>query len=575
MLDFHTKSQILNQDLRRGENTLEKGADGERAVTRDFDGNMLEAVYDRKRDRAGGRREPVIELETASTEKEARRVLQWQEDVARSIVNTERSSTRSEAGPEPTGQSPPKMRRADSYPLPVREREREGHGGGTRMVRRETITTTTYGANHPAPAPAPSQKKEPADTGSGNAILGSLLGVAAVAGFAAYALSSHRSASPEPIPARRASDVTRGAAPSYVHPPQHSGLVQREEIRETRSVAVPARSYVSERGHGCEMERVQPSYVQYTVSTPAPARELERIDERSYHSSRAPSKVDSGVGRYERERERERERDQRPMTIVPESEPRPIRERERERDLSPSRESLVSKRSYRSHRSHKSSTSRSPRDSDRDRDGSEKTYHSRGDRDQESSYTTARSHHSSSTVKAREKINVKPEAPVPPPAASLVSTSTVRMEGSGRERRRKSSHAHQGSPTSHSHYSTSPPYREREPRHVPLPESVFSDRTARQVPLPESIAGHSEWERGSVRMVQGLGREYNEYRADGGGLEGLEGLRRADGGGGGGYAASVAPSDSISSVGIKKERERLRDRLRERDRGVVGGWEGR
>lgn len=32
----------------------------------------------------------------------------------------------------------------------------------------------------------------------------------------------------------------------------------------------------------------------------------------------------------------------------------------------------------------------------------------------------------------------------------------------------------------------------------------------------------------------------------------------------GGYAASVAPSDSVSSVGFKRERERLRDRMRER-----------
>jgi len=35
-----------------------------------------------------------------------------------------------------------------------------------------------------------------------------------------------------------------------------------------------------------------------------------------------------------------------------------------------------------------------------------------------------------------------------------------------------------------------------------------------------------------------------------------------------GYAASVAPSDSVSSVGGKRERERLRERMRERG----GGW---
>jgi len=38
----------------------------------------------------------------------------------------------------------------------------------------------------------------------------------------------------------------------------------------------------------------------------------------------------------------------------------------------------------------------------------------------------------------------------------------------------------------------------------------------------------------------------------------------AGGRSGGGYAASVAPSDSVSSVGSKRERERLMDRMRER-----------
>jgi hypothetical protein len=38
-----------------------------------------------------------------------------------------------------------------------------------------------------------------------------------------------------------------------------------------------------------------------------------------------------------------------------------------------------------------------------------------------------------------------------------------------------------------------------------------------------------------------------------------------------GYAVSVAPSDSVSSVGIKRERERLRDRMSVRD-GVPRGW---
>jgi hypothetical protein len=570
--EFHAKSWVLNHDLRRGENILEKGTDEERAVTRDFDGNMIEAVYNSRAGRGPvGRGPPVLELETASTEKEAKRVLEWQEDVARSIVDTEKG-TRSNAGNGGReGLSKPLVRRAESFPLPVRE--------APRLVRRETVTTTEMYHN--------STEKKDANSGTGNAILGSLLGVAAVAGFAAYALTA-RPASPEPIPARRASagDGARGGN-QYVHGvPQQTGVVERERIMDTtRSVAVPARSYISERGGGDDRERVQPSYVNYTVASPMQARELKAIDERSYHSSRAPSRV--AESRYERE-------SQRPRTIAPDPSPERVsarehgqHEKERERDPSPGKESHVSRRSHRSYHSHKSSTSRSPKsrvstNHTHREDREDKSYYLSGreekssrdrERDGQSSYTTARSHYSSaSTVKM-----VKPEAPAPPPAASLVSTSTARADRP--HRRRKSSHVRRDreghgqypeGATSHSHYSSSPTHRERErerdrdPSHVPLPESVFSghsDRTARHVPLPESVAGHSEWDRGSVRMVAGLGREYNEYKANGG--------ERA------GYAASVAPSDSISSVGIKRERERMRERMRERETvggGGAGGW---
>jgi hypothetical protein len=536
--EFFAIGRALRRDLGRGESLLEKGADGEeeRATTRDFDGNMLEAIYD---PRARGQGQ-VIELETASTEKEARRVLEWQEDVARSIVDTERLGTRSDVGVGADRKgAPPLVRRADSYPLPIRE--------GSRLVRRETISTTE---NYHEPIP---EKKE---TSTGNAILGGLLGVAAVAGFAAYAL--RRADSPEPMPARRASEGTRGGG-NYSHPPQQTGIVERElitDVKTVRSVAVPARSYVSERGLGNDAERVQPSYVDYVVTTPMPPRELKRIDERSYHSSRAPSKVESVSGsRYDRDRDR-------PRTIIPsQSPPRErISDSERVREVSPSRESHVSRRSHKSHRSERhrrersGSASCSPRSSaGASRQEREKKYSSHSVvEDTQSSYTTARSHYSSSTVKIKHQ---PPAVPVPPPAASLVSTSTVR-EG-GERRRRKSSHSHV-----HSHHSSTP--RDREPRHIPLPESVFSharDRTARQIPLPESVAGGSEWDRGSVRLVPGLGREYNEYRAaDVGGGDGI-------GGGRAGYAASVAPSDSISSVGMKRERHRLRERMRERGGG--------
>lgn len=302
---------------------------------------------------------------------------------------------------------------------------------------------------------------------------------------------------------------------------------------------------------------------------PERERELARIDERSYHSSapRAPTHVSipnhipsSSPHSHAASRPRtivpEPERDARPRTIVPEPIYSVPHLEERDRDISPGRESHVSKRSHKSSHTHRSRHEREDRERERERE--------RDDRDKDTwerdeSYTSARSHHTHYSASTVKPFPDKPAVPNPPSAIS----------SSGR--RRKSSHPKEeySSSPSKSHYSSSPTkVRERE----------REGERARDVPLPMSVAGHSEWERGSVRLVPGLGREYNEYVADGlreelagfgkrGG--GLAANLEVDGygsGGGGGYAASVAPSDSISSVGMKKDRERLRERMGRRER---------
>lgn len=480
VFDFYGKSQLLNQDFGRGDNTFDKEDDEERAVTRDFDGNMIEAVYSTQ-SRATPRGVPAIE--GPGLDKESKRVLEWQQDVARSISGSE----------APSREPAPAFRRADTFPSDF------GRERPTRIVRRETVTTEHYGRE----AAAAEAARESSGGGiSSKAVIGTLLGAAAGAAFA-YAMT--RSESPPAMQTTR-----RASAPQYTHEPIR--MEDRERVIETRTI--PARSYVSER----DRERdVQPRYVQYTIAAP-PARvqELARIEERSH--------VSSSSKRSHRTRERSRSRSDvdkrydRPLTILP----APSRNR------SPT--SHVSHRSRKSGSGSGSGTSsererrRESREAERERE-----WERERERDRESEYMSARSHHSSaSTVKPISM----PAAPQPPHAASSrVSAATVRQDPPERE------HRSERSERGGSYVSERDRGERRSTvsaRQVPLPPSTVM--SSRQVPLPRS-------------MVSGAG------------------------GGGGGYAASVAPSDSVSSVGSKRERERLRERMvvRERATGVLWG----
>lgn len=299
---------------------------------------MITTAYHHHPSSRGHTRRPIPTLETASTEKEARRVLAWQQDVARSVSVDDSSSQ------TPTSYSPPPVKRADSYPSPRSHHpsHSQSHSGsvsgsGGKIVRRETITTESYRRRHEGDA-----SRENGGGISSKAIIGTLLGAAA---GAAVAYAMVRSESPERIPAAPISlphhhtYPARSVAPvasvySYGATRQHRDVIER----------VPARSWVS----ASESRGLGSRYV-------APVRELERIDERSYVSrgsgrARARSEVGS---RYER-----------PLAILPAPTPR--------------------NRSPVSHVSHRSER---------------RSHHSSRSLEREGSYHTARSAHTASTVK--------------------------------------------------------------------------------------------------------------------------------------------------------------------------------
>lgn len=273
---------------------------------------MLEAVYSSR----AGRRIPTIE--TASTEKEARRVLAWQEEVARSTATSDVHSpvAASEAYGFPR---PPAYRRADTFPR-VAERP-------MRLVRRDTVTTEHYRNER-------DQAANEGRGGGGNGftgmkLAGTLLGAAAGA-MLAYQMV--RSESPPRIapPPRRASYGEHVSQYAHARPVEMVRAVER----------IPARSYVSTRD--------PPKYLKYPIAPPpAPSRalaeDIARIEERSHVSRR--SVRDSEKGSRVRSKSEVGSRYDRPLTILP---PRP---------RSPGA-------SYVSHRSHKNHHSK--RDSERE-----------------------------------------------------------------------------------------------------------------------------------------------------------------------------------------------------------------
>ena len=220
------------------------------------------------------------QLDMASTAKEARRVLEWQQEVARSVVASEHSSPPASIISGPTAtyleaprqeQQPATYRRAVSYPPISHDQDHR-----PRLVRRETITTEQY--RRPDVV---SSGKEGGSRFTGMKLVGTLLGAAA---GAAVAYAMVRSESPPPI------TRTLHGAP---HAPRRASydnyIVER----------VPARSYVSR-------ETEQPPYVAQCTIAPSASHVSRQIDDGRSHA-----------GRRERSRSEVGSRFERPLTIMP------------------------------------------------------------------------------------------------------------------------------------------------------------------------------------------------------------------------------------------------------------------
>jgi hypothetical protein len=329
---FWKKSGLVNKGVRtpaKLEFLQEQGGEGIVARTRDFDGNMLEAIY-RPRDKGvsyggGGYSRPVIE--TAATEREARRVLEWQEQVARSIGESGGSggaaSVYSSSDIE-GGYRPAVVRRADSYPV-------QGSEKPLRLVRRETVTTEHYRR--------PDERGEGRRGMSGKAVIGTLLGAAAGAAFA-YAMVRSESPERRPLAPPRRASYGNESERIYTH------------VTQSPRESIPARSYVSARDEG------RPRYVDVEYVGAAPR--VHQIEEKSYVSQR-PGRSVEGRSRA-RSRSEAGPRYERPLTILPARtqsrarSPSHLSQRSsyktaRERSPSRSRKtaSHISSRSYHSH----------------------------------------------------------------------------------------------------------------------------------------------------------------------------------------------------------------------------------
>ncbi|KAG9237893.1 hypothetical protein BJ875DRAFT_452702 [Amylocarpus encephaloides] len=444
VIDFHKQSESLNQTYRH--HTLQhKSAQGLEdlvASTADFDGNMVQASYaSHGPPRVGA----PSSLETASTEKEAKRVLEWQEDVARSVsgAGEDQSRVSTSTYREP-GAGPGTFRRAETFPAP------SGRG-----IERHITTSERYRGTH-APRPRPAEPERSTSGGmSTKAIIGTFLGAAAGA-CVAYAMV--RSESPEPAasaaaappavpapPTRSVSYVgggaSRGPASTYSHRIEHN-MVER----------IPARTLLSGRS---DTQDVRPRYVAQYTAVGSHVRGLERIDEGSY-ISQTPSRSQRSHAQSSRARSKSRGHgsryEQRPLEIMPPS-------------------SHVSS----SHRSHKSGASRH-------HEKASTTVSSSSTHREDASYHSARS---GSTVKpsgggskvSSHHVSAKSKSGSPSKAGS--ATTTIKLEAGSKGGAKGASH----------------------------------------VELPRSMAS------------------------------------------GVGYAESVAPSDSVSSIGSKMERLRLVERM--------------
>jgi len=319
---------------------IEKEEEGEgvRAKTRDLDGNMLEAVY--------GNVGPPRRVSDVGTTRESRRVLEWQQDVARNTsIALDSSPTSSTSGSSPSvirdSRPPVTYRRAETFPSPVSvSMERP------RIVRRESVKTERYLRNDASERHREAER----DFSSGMKVIG-MLGVVVASAALAYAFVAGDSHS-------RSSDVRQNTPPRRATYDAPSGYRVVERI--------PARS---------GREAQAPQYVAQVM----PARE-ERSMKSVYGRERRNSEVGSA---YEKESRYEKE--------TRYEVPLPIR-------IPGGQSSVVSQRSYRSEQRSQRSDERSHRSDERSRRSDERSQRS-AERshlsDERSSHYTRKESHAS------------------------------------------------------------------------------------------------------------------------------------------------------------------------------------
>ncbi|KAF7943164.1 hypothetical protein EAE96_011105 [Botrytis aclada] len=251
---------------------------------------------------------------TAATEKEARRVLQWQEEVARSTAGSSTSPTSDEAyravapshvsratartqvshAPQSHAPEHPPFRRAETFPRVMRRETYAGHGHpGTQVSVRRDMSHDEEQTVYVDEVERAEQEKEKEKSGglfgmTNKALVGTFLGAAAGAAFA-YAMV--KSEDPEyelepehkPMPGLRRS-YTTGHAETIASSTKGSsagGPERRYRVIEAPHAPMPppASSYSRiQRDREREREGV-----------------LSPIEERSYYSSVAPSNTGTKI----------------------------------------------------------------------------------------------------------------------------------------------------------------------------------------------------------------------------------------------------------------------------------------
>lgn len=484
---------------------------------------------------------------TAATEKEARRVLEWQEEVARSTAGSSTGPTSDEAyravapshvsrppartqishAPQSQSLDHPPFRRAETFPRVMRRDNYAGHGHpGTQLSVRREMSRDEEQTVYVDEVERQDQEKEKEKSGglfgmTNKALVGTFLGAAAGAAFA-YAM-------------------VKSEDPEYELEPEKP----RASLRRSYTTGHAETIASSSRGGSS----VGPSDHRYRVieaPMPPPAsnysriqRDRERgregvlspIEERSYYSAVAPS---TNGAKIRRRSTAEHGEGSNAGTAKP---PTAINMRDKPQTIAASRVSeRTSTVKAMSRAPSQVSRASPPRDTAKTQVSIRESEYEYGNGD-------AHAHARYGAVEGqrdREREDLK----------SRVSHTHTTIKFSPAKNARAPSHV-----------------SERERERIPRSEATWErdDETtvsAREVPLPASTVVSARYgggyrEQGSGYTHAGRGGMVNDRAVD----EDGKSYFCPKGAG----AMSVAPSDSVSSVGSKRERiERLRGRL-ERD----------